>query len=94
MNGYKFEVGDEVECVRIVSDSGPVFVHTGIVVHVERNYDGNYDLDRVGVDWGNGVGGHHCDGHCPDGHGWYVDGAAIELIDSRSKVKVDVGGLL
>ena len=46
----------------------------GIVVHV------------VGVTafvwWDDDIGGHDCNGRCPDGHGWNVPFSTLSLVDT------------
>lgn len=60
-----FKVGDKVVCNSTVGDAYKVFELRGIVVHIVGV--------RVGVDWGEYVGGHDCDRRCTPGFGWYVD---------------------
>ena len=63
----------------------------GVICHID------IEDDMIGVDWEFDVAGHSCDGHCPNGYGWYVKAEEIELsvveqgIDEDSFLQV-IGG--
>lgn len=58
---HGFTLGDRVLCVET---SGPRANKTGTVV--------DFDGGSVGIAFEDYSSGHECNGHCPDGKGWYL----------------------
>jgi hypothetical protein len=50
----------------------------GVVVGVKNN--------KVAVSWEELTVGHTCDGLCPAGRGWYIEGEELELVDEKYRV--------
>lgn len=76
-----FQVGDRVRCIYECPDDNEE-IHigdTGTVCKVEIG------ILSVGVNWDHRmITGHHCNGYCPEGHGWFVRVSDVELISEAS----------
>lgn len=72
----RFNIGDRVvSVVDSPENNHRIYVgSTGVVCRV--------GIERIAVEWDDYVGGHDCDGHCTDGHGWWVDTNNIEFDNS------------
>lgn len=71
----EFSVGDRVVSV-VDSPEDNHSIHVGSTGSVCR-----VGTRRVAIEWDEYVGGHDCEGHCADGHGWWVNTEDIELDD-------------
>ena len=56
---------------------------TGMVCDVYDPDDG-----QPGIWWDDEMGGHHCNGTCPDGHGWYVYSDWLEPEDGGDETVI------
>lgn len=72
-----FNIGD-----RVIAISGLRRGLTGTIVHFISE-------TRAGVSFDDLRGGHNCHGACADGHGWYVNTSALELILEVSELQTE-----
>lgn len=68
----EFNIGDRVVCL-VDNPEGNSHIFAGSAGVVCRILDES----RVGVDWGEPVSTHGCDGRCPRGQGWYINTDSI-----------------
>ena len=76
---HKFQVGDRV---RIISDHNTSRFQIGDTGTVCNVLDDN--SCNIGVASDAPSGGHHCDGTCQMGYGWWVPRRHLELIEEES----------
>lgn len=72
-----FNIGD-----RVIAVSGIRSGLTGTIVDLSST-------TRAGVSFDDLRAGHDCHGACENGHGWYVDTSALELILEVSELQTE-----
>ena len=79
----RFSVGDRVISV-VDAPDGNKGIHIGSTGVVCRTSTG-----RFAIYWDEDVGGHSCEGYCPNGHGWWVGACDVELDDETDDEPFD-----